>query len=86
MTRPEPETYCPVCGRRDTWGCGHSAEQRRAARIHNARPIHLDERCHHYTAAPRPGWYPAQHSEAYLAAQAAGERYRYQPPADRNQS
>lgn len=79
MSAETPETYCPACGRRDSWGCGHSSAQRRAASIHNARAIHRDERCHHYTAPPRPGWYPAQHSPAYLAAQARGERYTAPP-------
>ena len=32
----KPETYCDVCGRRDSWGCGHSTAQRSAAVIRRA--------------------------------------------------
>lgn len=64
------EETCDVCGRRRSWGCGHSASQRRAARRHDATRIHQEERCWHYTAPPVPGWYPAEHSDEYLAREA----------------
>ena len=44
-------TYCDVCGRRDSWGCGHSASQRRNARRHNATAKHKSGRCEHYNHA-----------------------------------
>lgn len=61
--------HCDVCGRRNTWGCGHTGRQRWAARRHNATAAHREERCWHYTDPPRPGWFPAQHSAEYLARQ-----------------
>ena len=68
------ETYCPVCGHRDSWGCGHDGRQRANARRHNASRAHLEERCGHYTDAPRPGWFPAEHSPEYVAWHALIER------------
>lgn len=45
------DSFCPVCGRRDSWGCGHSAAQRRAARRHNATRLHRSGACWHFDHA-----------------------------------
>lgn len=45
------ETYCDVCGRRDSWGCGHTSEQRREARAHNESEEHRTGACWHYDHA-----------------------------------
>jgi|ERR1035437_769638 hypothetical protein len=42
------ESYCDACGRRDSWGCGHSGSQRRDARRHKLTRVHLTGRCWHY--------------------------------------
>lgn len=45
------DTFCPVCGRRDSWGCGHTGSQRSAARRHNATKRHRSGACEHYDHA-----------------------------------
>lgn len=75
------ETYCDVCGRRDSYGCGHDSRQRAAARRHNATKTHLAEMCHHYTAEPAPGWAPAVHSDEWLAARGIDPAHRFKSHA-----
>jgi hypothetical protein len=41
----EGATYCDACGRRYTWGCGHSGSQERDARRHFATKKHAERRC-----------------------------------------
>lgn len=36
---------CDVCGRRNSWGCGHSGSQRSAARRHKATRKHRIGAC-----------------------------------------
>lgn len=42
------ETYCEVCGRRRSWGCGHTEEQEAAAREHAKTEEHLSGACLHF--------------------------------------
>ncbi len=43
-----PERYCDACNRRLSWGCGHTEEQRRAARKHALTKAHRTGACWHY--------------------------------------
>ena len=36
---------CDVCGRRNSWGCGHSGKQRWYARRHQATAKHQRGKC-----------------------------------------
>ncbi len=68
------ERYCEVCGRSNTYGCGHTGSQRAKARRHNASRAHREGRCWHYDHSrcgpecqkainkqPRAGWVPLIH-------------------------
>jgi hypothetical protein len=37
--------HCDACGRRYTWGCGHSRSAERDARRHNATKKHARREC-----------------------------------------
>ena len=39
------EACCDACGRRNSWGCGHTSEQRRDARRHKATKLHREGAC-----------------------------------------
>ena len=39
---------CDVCGRVNTWGCGHSGSQESAARKHRTSRTHKERRCECY--------------------------------------
>lgn len=70
------EGYCDVCGRRNSWGCGHTGAQRYAARRHNNSKAHREGRCWHFDHSrcgdscqkardeqPTSGWVPMVHHE-----------------------
>ncbi len=44
----EVEATCDVCGRRNSWGCGHTSAQRAAARAHDTTAAHRLGWCDHY--------------------------------------
>ena len=80
------ETYCDVCGRRDSWGCGHTGSQRRDARRHNATRAHIEGRCWHYDhracgaecqpardRQPRSGWVPLVSHQRIMLEYLRGE-------------
>lgn len=46
------ETYCDVCGHRDSWGCGHTGTQRSAARRHRQTVKHYRGKCDCFEYAP----------------------------------
>ena len=51
MSSIASEPRCDVCNRELSWGCGHTSEQRRAARRHRATLAHRSGRCWHYSHA-----------------------------------
>ena len=55
------ETYCDVCNRRDSWGCGHTLSQRRDARRHACDPA----TCKLAQVPPPAGYAPfVKHADA----------------------
>ena len=41
----KPETYCEVCGRRSSWGCGHEDHHVAAFRLHVISDEHVNGDC-----------------------------------------
>jgi hypothetical protein len=40
--------YCDVCGRKYTWGCGHSSSQEAKSRAHDLTEKHIRKECKCY--------------------------------------
>lgn len=45
------ENICDCCGRRNSWGCGHTGRQRWMARRHQQTKAHQTGQCWHYSHA-----------------------------------
>lgn len=67
------ETYCDVCGRRDSWGCGHSGSARWAARRHKATRKHRIGACE-CTRFSRYGLTPVERDALSEADREAADR------------
>ncbi len=69
-TPPTPETTCDACGRRRSWGCGHSKSQERDARRHAQTKAHRTGACWHFdhdACDPKTCKLAGKHTPGYAA-------------------